>query len=62
MDYNGDNNYWFVNGQKIYKVKANNGNINFSNYFYLGSISDGFSTAESRKVSLGGNVHDVSVD
>ena len=30
--------------------------------FCLGNISDGFSTIESREVSLNGNVHDFSVD
>ena len=36
--------------------------FNFPTHFCLGSISNGFSTTESRKVSLNGNVYDFSVD
>ena len=39
------------------KFKADIGKINFPIQFYLGTISNGFDTTESRKVSLKGNVH-----
>ena len=57
---NADNSYFFVNGKEIFK--ADNKNINFPTQFCLGSISNGFSAAESREVSLYGNVYDLSVD
>ena len=52
----------FVNGKEITKIKANNKNVNFLIRFCLGSISYGFSTTESREVSLNGNVYEFSVD
>ena len=60
--YNGDNSYLLANGKEFFKFKANNKNFNFPTQFCLGSISNGFSTTESREVSLNGNVYDFSVD
>ena len=60
--YNADRIYFFVNGKEIFKFKAENKNVNFPTRFCLGSISDGFSATESRKVSLNGNVYDFPVD
>ena len=37
-------------------------NVNFPTQFCLGSISNGLSAAESRKVSLNGNVYESSVN
>ena len=62
LRYNVDNSYLFVNGKEIFKFKADNENVNFPTQFCLGSISNGFSNTESRKVSLNGNVYDFSVD
>ena len=62
MHYNPDNSYLFVNGKQIFKFKANNKNVNFPTQFCLGSISRGFSAAESRELYLNGNVYDLSVD
>ena len=62
LHYNADNSYLFVNGIEIFKFKAGNKNVNFPTQFFLGSISNGFSNTVSRKVSLNGNVYDVSVD
>ena len=44
------------------KFKVCNKNVIFPTQFCLGSISNGFSATESRKVSLKGNVYDFSVD
>ena len=60
--YNGDNSYLFVNGKELIKFKADNKNLYFPTRFCLGSISDKFSAAESREVSLNGNVYNFSVD
>ena len=51
-----------VNGKEIFKFKAHKKNFNFPTWFCLGSISNGFSSTESRDVSLNGNVYDFSVD
>ena len=52
----------FVNGKEIFRFKANNKNVNFSTWFGLRSISDGFSASEFREVSLNGNMCDFSGD
>ena len=62
LHYNADNSYLFVNGQKIFKFKADNKNVNFQTQFCLGSISNGFKASESREVSLNENLFDFSVD
>ena len=62
LHYNDDNSYVFINGKEIYKFEDSNGNANFLTRFCLGSMSDRFSVIESREVSLGGNVHNLSVD
>ena len=62
LHYNDNNSYLFLNGKEIFKFKANNKNVNFPIQFCLGSIFNGFSAAESREVSLNGNVYDFSID
>ena len=52
----------FVNGKELFKLKADNKDVNFPTQFNLGSISNGFSATESNEVSLNGNVYDFSVD
>ena len=46
----------------IFKLKADNKNNNFQPEFCLGSISNGLSASESRKVFFSRNVYDFSVD
>ena len=58
LHFNGDNSYLFVNGKEIFKFKSNNGNVNFSTQFCLGSISNGFGATDSREVLFKGNVCD----
>ena len=60
--YNGGNSYLFVNGKEIFKFKADNKNVNFPTQFCHESISYGSGAAESREVSLNGNVYGFSVD
>ena len=62
LHYNTDNSYLFVNEKEILEFKANNKNVNFPTQFFLRSISNGFSAAESRELSLYGNVYGFSVD
>ena len=58
LHYNANNSYLFVNGRETFEVKAGNKSVNFPTQFGLGSISNGFSTTESREISLNGNVYD----
>ena len=51
-----------INRKEIFRFKTNNKHINLPTQFSLGCISNGFSAAESREVSLNGNVYDISVD
>ena len=62
LHYNADNIYLFVNEKEIFKFKPDNKNVNFPTQFCLGSISNGFSIAESREVPLNGNVYNFSVN
>ena len=62
MHYNADNNYLFVNGKEIFKFKVDNKNVNLPTQFCLRSMSNEFSTAESREVSLNRKLYDFSVD
>ena len=50
------------NGREIFNFKAANKNVNFPTQFSLGSVSNGFSATESIKVSINGNVYELSVD
>ena len=52
LHYNADKSYFIVNGQEIFKFKADNKNVNFPTQFCLGIIYNGFSAIESREVSL----------
>ena len=56
FEFTADKVYLFVNGEGIFKLKADNQNVNFPTQFVLGSISNGFSNAESNAVSLRGSV------
>ena len=46
----------------MYKLKASNGYENSVTQFFLRSKSNGFRAAYFRKVSLNGNMYDISVD
>ena len=61
LRFNADNDYFLGNGKEIFKLKADNKNVNFLTWFCLGSRSNGFGAIESRKVFLNGNVCDFSV-
>ena len=50
------------NGKEIYKFKANNGNVNITSHFRLGSISNEFDSSDLKEVYFRGNVFDISVD
>ena len=48
LRYNGDSSYLFVNGKKIYQLKASNKNISFPAQFCLGTISENFEYIEPK--------------
>ena len=56
LHYNADDNYLFVNGTKIYKLKASNKNNIFLSQFCLRSISNEFYCNDLNEVSFKGNV------
>ena len=62
LHYNADNIYLIVNKKEICKFKADNKNVNLPTQICFGSISNGFSTTESREVSLKRNVYGFSVE
>ena len=41
LHYNGNNSYFFANGKRIFKFKADYKNVNFPVQFCLGSIYNG---------------------
>ena len=62
LHYNRDSSYLFVNANKNFKFKGDNGNVNLPAQFWLGSICNRFYATEFREVALGGNVSVFSVD
>ena len=61
LHYNGDNSYLFVNGIQELKFKTKNSEIQ-KNLLCLGNLSSDWSTTNSTKTSLHGNVYDFAVD
>ena len=59
LHYNGENNYLFGNGEKIYKFNAINKNVSFQSQFCLGSTFNKFGKAP--EASLNKNVYDFSI-
>ena len=62
MHYNADNSYLLVNRKEILKFKTINKYFNFQTQFCLGSIYNESSVAESKEVSLNGNLYDFPVN
>ena len=61
LRYNGDNSYLFVNGRQELKFKARDDQI-ISEKLCLGNLSDQWTTSESEKTGLYGNIYDFVVD
>ena len=60
LDYNGENNYLYVNKTEIFKFKAHD-NIRWYE-FCLRSVSKDFTKDDQSKISLNGTVYDFPVD
>ena len=58
---NGDNSYLFVNGRQELKFKAKNDQL-VKEKLCIGNLSDQWTTNESEKTGLYGNIYDFLVD
>ena len=61
LHYNGNDSYLFVNGRQELKFKTKNDQIK-SKKIRLGNLSDQWTTSESEKTGLYGNICDFAVD
>ena len=61
LHYNGNDSYLFVNSRQELKFKAKNDQI-ISEKICLGNLSDQWTTSESEKTGLHGNIYDFVVD
>ena len=62
LHYNGDDSYLFVNGVQQLKFKTATSQINNRGSLTLGNTSADWSTENSTKTGLYGNVYDFAVD
>ena len=63
LHYNGDNSYLFVNGSEELKFKAKTFNNEMKqNILCIGNLSSDWSSSNSTKAGLYGNVYDFAVD
>ena len=61
LHYNGDNSYLFANGRQELKFKAKDDQIINEN-LCLGNLSSEWTTNESEKTGVYGNIYDFIVD
>ena len=61
IHYNGDNSYLFANGRQELKFKAKDGQI-INKKLCLGNLSSEWTTDESEKTGVYGNIYDFVVD
>ena len=61
LHYNGDNSYLFVNGKQELKFKAKTESL-VKEKLCIGNLIDKWSTSESEKTALYGNIYDFVVD
>ena len=61
LHYNGDESYFFVNGRQELKFKAKTDEL-VKEKLYIGNLSDQWTTSESEKTGLYGNIYDFVVD
>ena len=52
LNYNNDSSVLFVRARDIFKLKANNKNVNFSTKFFLENISKRFGPKKSKVIYL----------
>ena len=61
LHYNGNNSYLFVNGRQELKFKAKTDQL-VKEKLCIGNLSDQWTTSESEKTGLYGNIYDFVVD
>ena len=61
LHYNGDNSYLFANGRQELKFKAKHDQI-MNEKLCLGNLSSEWTTSESEKTGVYGNIYDFVVD
>ena len=61
LHYNGDNSYLFVNVKQELKFKGKTESL-VKEKLCIGNLSDKWSTSESEKTELYGNIYDFVVD
>ena len=61
LHYNGDESYFFVNGRQELKFKAKTDQL-VKEKLCIGNLSDQWTTSESEKTELYGNIYDFVVD
>ena len=61
LHYNGNNSYLFVNGRQELKFKCKTDQL-VKEKLCIGNLSDQWTTSESEKTGLYGNIYDFSVD
>ena len=61
LHYNGNNSYLYVNGNQELKFKAKTDQLVIEK-LCLGNLSDQWTTSESEKIGLYGNIYDFVVD
>ena len=61
LHYNGDDSYLFLNGKQELKFKAKTESL-VREKLRIGNVSDKWSTSESEKTGLYGNIYDFVVD
>ena len=61
LNYNGDGSYFFVNGKQELKFKCKTEHL-VKEKLCLGNLSDQWTTSESEKTGLLGNIYDFVVD
>ena len=61
MHYNGDDSHLFVNGRQELKFKTKTVQL-VKEKLCLGNLSDQWTTSESEKTGLYGNIYDFIVD
>ena len=61
LHYNGDDSYLFVNGRKELKFKCKTDQL-VKEKLCIGNLSDQWTTSESEKTGLYGNIYDFVVD
>ena len=61
LHYNGDDSYLFVNGRQELKFKCKT-DQSVNEKLFIGNLSDQWTTSESEKTGLYGNIYDFVVD